>query len=159
MFLTPTDTKEVIELINDLSVNKAKDIYGISVNFWKILANDIAPSCHIFNESFFTGTFPDLMKLAMITPTYKGGSRLEASNYRPVSVLPIFSKILEKLMQKRLTKYLYQKNIIYEHQFGFQKNKSTALAVQDLYSQILQTLEKKKLLVVYFQILQRPLIL
>ena len=104
MFLTPTDTKEVIELINDLSVNKAKDIYGISVNFLKILANDIAPSlCHIFNESFFTGIFPDLMKLAMITPTYKGGSRLEASNYRPVSVLPIFSKILEKLMQKRLT--------------------------------------------------------
>ena len=107
MFLTPTDTKEVIELINDLSVNKAKDIYGISVNFLKILANDIAPSlCHILNESFFTGIFPDLMKLAMIIPTYKGGSRLEASNYRPVSVLPIFSKILEKLMQKRLTKFL-----------------------------------------------------
>ena len=63
MFLTPADTKEVIELINDLSVNKAKDIYGISVNFVKILANDISPSlCHIFNESFFTGIFPDLMK-------------------------------------------------------------------------------------------------
>ena len=48
MFLTPTDTKEVIELINDLSVNKAKDIYGISVNFLKILANDIAPSLSYF---------------------------------------------------------------------------------------------------------------
>ena len=139
MFRTPIDTKEVIELINDLSVNKAKDIYAISVNFLKTLANDIAPSlCHIFNESFFAGIFPDLMKLAMITPTYKGGSRLEASNYRPVS-------ILEKLMQKRLTKFLDQNNIIYEHQFGFQKNKSTTAAVLDLYSQILQTLEKKKI--------------
>ena len=68
MFLTPTDTKEIIELINELSVYKGKDIYGISVNFLKILANDIAPSlCHIFNESFSTGIFPDLMKLAMIT--------------------------------------------------------------------------------------------
>ena len=81
----------------------------------------------------------------MITPTYKGGSRLETSNYRPASVLPIFCKILEKLMQKRLTKFLDQNNVIYEHQFGFQKNKSTALAVLDLYSQILQTLEKKKI--------------
>ena len=146
MFLTPTDTKEVKELINDLSVNKAKDIYGISVNFVKILANDISPSlCHIFNESFFTGIFPDLLKFAMITPTYKGGSRLETSTYRPVSVLPIFSKILEKLMQRRLTKFLDENKIIYEHQFGFQKNKSTTLAVLDLYSQILQTLEKKKI--------------
>ena len=66
-------------------------------------------------QCFFTGIFPDLIKLAMITRTYKGGSRLEASNYRPVSVLPIFSKILEKLMQKRLTKFLDQNNIIYEH--------------------------------------------
>ena len=85
------------------------------------------------------------MKLAMITPTYKGGSRLEASNYRPVSVLPIFSTILEKLMQRRLTKFLDHNKTIYEHQFGFQKNKSTTLAVLDLYSQILQTLEKKKI--------------
>ena len=146
MFLTPTDTKEVREPINDLGVNKAKDLYGVSVNFEKILANDISPSlCHIFNESFFTGIFPDLMKVAMTTPTNKEGPRLEASNYRPVSVPPIFSKILEKLMQRRLTKFLDQNKIIYEYQFGFQKNKSTALTVLDLYSQILQTLEKKKI--------------
>ena len=61
------------------------------------------------------------MKLAMITPSYKGGSRLEASNYRPVSVLPIFSKILEKLMQKRPTKCLDQNNIIMSNSLDFKK--------------------------------------
>ena len=84
------------------------------------------------------------MKLTMISPIFKGGSRLEVSNYRMVSVLPILSKLLEKRMQNRLTKFLDKSKIyiIYKHQFGFQKNKSTTLAVLDLYPEILKTLKK-----------------
>ena len=80
----------------------------------------------------------------MITPTFKGGSRLEVSNYRPVSVLPIISKLLEKIMNSRLTKFLDSKKIIYEHQFGFQKHKSTTLAILDLYTKILKSFENKE---------------
>ena len=68
---------------------------------------------NIFNESFALGVFPDHLKLAMITPISKGGSKLDVSNYRPVSVLPIISKVLEKLMLTRLTKYLDKSKILY----------------------------------------------
>ena len=77
----------------------------------------------------------------MITPTFKGGSKLDVSNYRPVSVLPTISKILEKLMLFRLTKFLDKYNIIYEHQFGFKKNRSTTLAVLDLNTRIIKALD------------------
>ena len=96
----------------------------------------------IFNEYFSKGIFPDHMKLAIIVPFFKGGSKLEVSNYRPVSVLPIISKLLETLMLKPLTSFIEKNKIIYEHQFGFQKNRSTTLAVVDLYTKIVNTLDK-----------------
>ena len=73
---------------------------------------------NIFNESFALGIFPDHIKLAVITPMFKGGSKLDVSNYRPVSVLPTISKVLEKLMLTRLTKYLDKSKIIYEPDFS-----------------------------------------
>ena len=116
-----------------------------------LISHDIAPILSdIFSESFIkTGTFPDHMKLAMISPIFKGGSpifkggsRLEVSNYRPASVSSILRKLLKRLMQSRLTKFLDENKIIYEHQFGFQKNKGATLAVLDLYSETLKALEK-----------------
>ena len=85
--------------IKELDSKKASDIYGMSAKLLKLMTSEITESlCTIFNESFLKGIFPDYMKLAMILPFYKGGSELEVSNYRPVSVLPIISKLLEKLM-------------------------------------------------------------
>ena len=74
----------------------------------------------MYNERFSQGIFPDHMKHAMVTLVHKGGSRLDMTNYRPKSVLPICSKILEKLMLTRLLDFL-DKNNIYKQQFGFQK--------------------------------------
>ena len=103
-------------------MSKSSDIYGMSPKFLKILSPAISETLsNISNESFALEIFPDHMKLAMITPIFKGGSKLDVSNYRPVSVLPTISKVLEKLMFTRLTKYLDKRKIIYEHQFGFQK--------------------------------------
>ena len=69
---------------------------------------------------------------------------MNISNYIPVSVLPILSKIIEKLMQERLTKFLGDNNILYEHQFGFQKEKSTTLAVLDMCDKIINSFEEKE---------------
>ena len=90
----------------------------------------------IFNESFKTGIFPELLKLAHVTPIHKSNSRLVVTNYRPVSVLPIISNVFEQIVHKRVYGFLISHNIIYEHQFGFQKNKSTSLAVLDIYSKL-----------------------
>ena len=115
----------------------------MSPKFLKILAPAISETLsNISNESFALGIFPDHMKLAMITPIFKGGSKLDVSNYRPVSVLPTISKVLEKLMLTRLTEYLEKSKIIYEHQFGFQKNRSTTLAVLDLNTRITKALDR-----------------
>ena len=68
----------------------------MSPKFLKILSTEISETLsNIFNESFALEVFPDHMKLAMITPIFKGGSMLDVSNYRPVSVLPTISKVLE----------------------------------------------------------------
>ena len=143
MLLSPVTIEELELCIKELDSKKACDIYGMSAKFLKIMTSEISESlCMIFNESFSKGIFPDHMKLAMILPFFKGGSKLEVSNYRPVSVLPIISKLLEKLMLKRLTSFMEKNKIIYEHQFGFQKNRSTTLAVVDLYTKIVNTLDK-----------------
>lgn len=142
-FMAPTNKNEIEKIINSLDSNKASDIYGLSVNVLKILSPHISQKLgDIFNESLNTGIFPDQMKLAMICPFHKGGSKLKPSNYRPVSILPILSKVFEKIMQSRLVKFLEQEKNIFPQQYGFQKNKSTTLAVLDLYSKIIQALDK-----------------
>ena len=142
MFLQPTNKSEIEKIIKSLDSNKSSDIYGMSPKLLKILSPAISETLsNIFNESFALGVLPDHMKLAMITPIFKGGSKLDVSNYRPVSVLPIISKVLEKLMLTRLIKYLDKSKIIYEHQFGFQKSRSTTLAVLDLSTRITKALD------------------
>ena len=115
----------------------------MSATFLKTLSSSVSETLStLYNESFSQGIFPDHMKHAMVTPVHKGGSKLDMTNYRPISVLPICSKILEKLMLTRLLDFLDKNNIIYRHQFGFQKNKSTTQAVFDLYTRIAGALDK-----------------
>ena len=147
IFLKPIITEEIESLITKLETNKAPDIYGLTNRSVKILKPKIAPILAIlFNESFTKGIFPDMLKLASIACIFKGGSTLEVSNYRPVSVLPILSKLLESLMQTRLVEYLEKNKIIYERQFGFQKNKSTSLAVLEMCSKVVDAIENKQYL-------------
>ena len=98
---------EVEKEIDALSKNKAEDAYSMNIKMIKILSTDLAPVLReIFNSSFEEGIFPDLLKLAKVTPIYKSGDKMEPGNFRPVSVLPVFDKILEKLMKKQLMEYL-----------------------------------------------------
>ena len=86
----------------------------------------------MFNLSFEKGTFPNDLKIARVTPTFKAGNNTELSNYIPTSVLPCFSKVLERVMYHRLQKYLLDSNIPYKKQFGFQEGNSTGHAILQL---------------------------
>ena len=88
--------------------------------------------------------FPDDLKIAKVTPIYKGGDNSDVSYYRPISVLPCFSKILEHLMYNRLYKYLKENNIVYEKQFGFQSGYSTNDAIVQLVDKIFDSFEKEQ---------------
>ena len=84
---------------------------------------------YLFNLSIVKGIFPDDPKLAKVTPIYKAGNSDNVSNYRPISVLPSFSEILERIMYNCLQKYLKNQNILYDKQFGFQTSHSTDHAI------------------------------
>ncbi|XP_065652985.1 uncharacterized protein LOC136080294 [Hydra vulgaris] len=86
----------------------------------------------IFRASIAQGSFPDKLKIAKVTPIFKTGDRTNITNYRPISVLPVFSKILERIMYNRIYSYLVENKILYENQFGFKKNNSTEHAILQL---------------------------
>ena len=122
MFLQPTNKSEIEKVIKSLDSKKSSDIYGMSEKLLKILSPTISETLsNIFNESFALRVFPDHIKLAMIIPIFKGGSKLDVSNYRPVLVLPTISKVLEKLMLTRLTKHLDQSKITMNINLDFKK--------------------------------------
>ena len=115
---------------------------NLPIKLIKLAAPVIAPHLvHIFNISFSTGKFPSLMKLAKVIPIFKAGSKLDVNNYRPISLLPILSKLLEKLMHKRLYSFLDINDVIYSSQFGFQKNKSTLHSLIEIVEQIRQSMD------------------
>ena len=96
---------------------------------------------YIFNQSLLTGVIPDDLKISLVIPVYKENSKEEFSNYRPISVLPCFSKILEKIMCKRVLKYLDKHNMLFQSQYGFRKKHSTNLATIELTTKILQAID------------------
>ena len=140
-----TTPDEIKLIINDLNANKSSDIYDISPKFVKSAGTAVSNLLTvIFNRSIIEGNFPEGMKTAKVIPLHKGGSQLQVTNFRPISLLPIFSKIFEKLMYNRLLDFFNKHNIITNTQFGFQKNKSTELAVASITSKITNALENKE---------------
>ena len=110
MFLTPTSAQEVYKCIKSLDNKKSNNIYGMSTKFLKVIFKSVSEVLrNLFNESFSQGIFPDHMKLALVTLVYKGKSTLEVCNYRPVSIMPTFSKVLEKLVRK--TNWISRKKV------------------------------------------------
>ena len=101
----------------------------------------LTPLTHIINCSLRTGIFPSKLKIARICPIYKSGDKHQFLNYRPISILPIFSKIFEKIMYNQLERFLDNHNIISPHQFGFRKNKSTQAAIISLTDYILKSFD------------------
>ena len=95
----------------------------------------------LYNFSFSSGSVPDAFKIARVIPVYKSGSRLLLTNYRPISLLPIFNQILEKLIFSRLTKFLDKHNSIFSGQFGFRTNHSTKHALLLITDKIQRAIE------------------
>ena len=91
-----------------------------------------------------SGKFPIILKTGIVSPVYKKGKQQLFDNYRPISTLPIFSKLYEKIIYKRIYSYLITKNILYDKQFGFRKNHSTSHTINYSIKYIADNLEQKK---------------
>ena len=88
-----------------------------------------------------TGVFPSVLKTAKVVPVFNKDSKLNSSNYRPISLLSNIEKILEKLMYKRLYAFLDYNNIIYDLQFGFRQQYSTSHALINITENIRKVLD------------------
>ena len=107
----------------------------------KTSASIITPLTHVFNISIMNGVFPSELKIARVVPLYKSGDSMLFSNYRPVSILPLFSKILERLMYERLLSFVNENKLLYSYQFGFRFGHSPNLAMIILIDKISNALE------------------
>ena len=105
----------------------------------------LVPLKYIFDLSLKSGTFPEKMKIARVTPVFKSGDTSLMTNYRPISVLPCFSKMLERIMYNSLYKYLTENNLLYSKQFGFQKGRFPEHAILRLLERINQIFWKERI--------------
>ena len=136
-FLSPTVPIEIEKLIDSLDVKKSTGPNSIPVFFLKILKPFFAFwLSELINLSFEVGIFPDILKMAKVTPLHKKECKLNFLNYRPISLLSVFSKIYEKTIYTQIYSYLVKNNLIYEKQFGFRSKYSTNHALLSITERI-----------------------
>ena len=131
--LTPVSRHFIMKQLSGLKVDKSTGLDDISPRFLKDGAEFLEePVSHIVNLSLSSEIFPSSFKKARVKPLYKKGSRLEVGNYRPVSILPVLSKILERAVNDQLNDYLTRKGLLYGFQSGFRKGFSTETCLVNL---------------------------
>ena len=145
VFLTPCTSTEIKTLIATLP-NKASSGYdNIDNRLLKEIGDCILkPLTTLFNMSLQFGLFPKDMKVSDITPLFKNGSRQMPTNYRPISLLPTISKLLEKIMYSRIYSFMDTNQLFFHSQYGFRKKHSCKHAITELIGEISKGLENKK---------------
>ncbi|KAK2147907.1 hypothetical protein NP493_3348g00000 [Ridgeia piscesae] len=145
MFLLPMVECEVISVVNGCKSKTSTDCDDIDFRLIKsVITSIVKPITHIFNLSFKSGTFPEKMKIAKVIPHFKSGSKNYFNNYRPISLLPQLSKILEKLYSNRLNTFTKTYDILNPCQYGFKERISTTHALIKVVSEITNSLNKRK---------------
>jgi hypothetical protein len=123
---SPVSCSEISDAINQLQIKKTLDVNGMSTHilskFSLCLSN---PLKHVISLSFNNGIVPNQLKIAKVIPVFKSGDRRLIENYRPISLLNVFSKVFEKIVHNRLTSFLNFNNLISPRPFGFRKSHST----------------------------------
>ena len=141
IFLVPTNEREISNIILNIK-NSAPGYDGISAKVIKPIIDILAPPLtYITNLSFTERVFPSELKIAQILPLYKSNDPMLFNNYRPISLLPFFSKLFERLMYNRLIDFIEKHRLLYQYQFGFRKNHSTFMALVTLLESITSALD------------------
>ena len=148
IFLEPITEHEISEICASFRVGTSAGFDQVTMDVVKQTINlIIAPLTHIMNLSLSSGLVPEQMKVARVIPLFKSGTLSLFTNYRPVSVLPAFSKFLERIVYKRLDSFLNKYKILscnQSNQYGFRKNHSTAYALIQLYDKLSNAIDQGK---------------
>ena len=131
-------------ILLSLSNHKNGGTEQIPTYMYKLIAQFIvAPLTLIINQILHQNSFPDAWKEALVIPIAKSGDKTDPSNYRPISLLPILSKVAEKVINKQLNEYLEKTHLISTHQYGFRQKHSTQPLLLQLTNRWLQILDNK----------------
>ena len=145
LFLKPIEQYEILDIVRCMENWKSPGHDDLDSTILKQIIDVIVlPLQYIFNLSFESGKVPKSFKLAKVIPIFKKGQPNEFGNYRPISVLPVLSKILERLFYVRFYSYLEKNKILSHVQYGFRTGHSTILALADFLDQIMHSLDESK---------------
>lgn len=133
IFMRPISPDEVNKIVKGLKNKKSVGFDEISTEVLKFVSNEIAsPLSHVFNQCITKGIFPDKLKPTIVRPLHKKGDKVKLSNYRPVALIPILSKVFEKYIYNAITNFINKHKILTDQQKGFRKNMTINMAIYDL---------------------------
>lgn len=139
----PTDSLEVKKIIKKLKNDASPGPDEIPPSVIKIASNLIADKvAKLVNYTLESGVFPSRLKLAKVIPIHKDGDSSLCTNYRPISILNIFSKIYEAVIKDRMDGFIKANDLIYKFQFGFRCGHSTDLALISLVDNITHAIDQ-----------------
>lgn len=145
LFLTPVTQIDVERAIRNLSNSSAQDIFGFSNKILKLIENGISiPMTIIINKCFVNAQFPTKLKCSKVIPLHKKGNTNNLNNYRPLTIVSPFSKIIESILCSKMTAFFERNNLLVESQFGFLKGRSTIQAVTKLVKEIIEAFERSE---------------
>jgi len=147
---------DVLKIIDSLKSKSSSGIDGISNKLMKLIKNEILfPLTLVINQSLNTGIFPNKLKIAKVVPLLKKKEDYLFENYRPISVLPSLSKVLERVMHKQVVEHFIKLNLFYKNQYGFRHNHSTELSALEVTNTILMSMDKKEVPLAVFMDLSK----
>jgi len=145
VFINPVSENELGKVVKNFKGKCSSGFDGVTVFIVKKCVPFIKkPLANICNTSFSLGVFPEIRKVAIIKPVHKKGNTGEVQKYRPISLLSVFSKIVEKLMYSRLMLFVTKNNILNHVERGFHEGKSTE-TVTCAFLENIQKSKKKKI--------------
>ena len=158
MYKHPVTELDALDIVYGCKSKTSYKHDEISMKTFKhILKQIVKPLTHTFNRSLICGSFPNYMKLAKIIPVlFKSGDRFQFSNFRPISLLSQFSKILENIFNKRLTYFIEAQHILSNGQYGFRSNPSTSLALTEFVEKVTSAMDKSQTTIGVFIDLKKP---
>ena len=137
IYINPIDPNNLIKTAKTLKPKLSSGHDNISNRLLLNIIDDIAEHfTHIVNLSFRNGIVPQNMKIAKVVPIHKSGDQTSLNNYRPISLLPVFSKLIEKLMYNQIMSFIDRNDILNKHQYGFRKNHTTTHPILHLLNHI-----------------------
>ena len=143
---------DTLRITKNIKMSHSKGYDCLSTEHLKLINKDISKCLTlIINQSLNSGIFPDKLKIAKVTPILKNGDKQIITNYRPISVLPVISKIFETVIHEQLSEYFVTNNLFSPQQYGFRKNSSTELAALELLDRLLIQLDSRKIPINFYR--------